>query len=278
MNNQKVERLISKEMDPGFARRARVIAVEAERAFKNKKVKLLDIGCGRGWYEQMLVTLLPKVEIVAIDQNEKYLSQAIGAVKNNRVKFEKTNAGKLPFKKNSFDGVLCTELLEHVGSDKDVISEIYRVLKPGGKLLVSVPHHNYPLLWDPLNWILERTISWHIPKDIWWLAGIWADHLRLYSESEFCEKLVFEGFGQINISRTTHYCAPLSHFLLYGIGKNLVERGWLKSFNRFNFEEKESNILQFVKAYFRLWDKFNDRYSISKNEAFLNLVGVATKI
>lgn len=44
-----------------------------------------------------------------------------------------------PFSDNSFDAVLCTQVLEHVKEPKKVIQNIYRILKPGGKLFLSVP-------------------------------------------------------------------------------------------------------------------------------------------
>lgn len=49
------------------------------------------------------------------------------------------DAGCLPFPTNRFDGVICSELLEHVPSPPLVLSEIHRVLRPGGIALVCVP-------------------------------------------------------------------------------------------------------------------------------------------
>lgn len=43
------------------------------------------------------------------------------------------------FSSGSFDTVLCTEVLEHTADDRKVVSNIYKVLKPGGSLLISVP-------------------------------------------------------------------------------------------------------------------------------------------
>lgn len=49
------------------------------------------------------------------------------------------DAADLPFRDNSFDVVLCSEVLEHVPKPRKVLSESYRVLRPGGSLLVCVP-------------------------------------------------------------------------------------------------------------------------------------------
>ena len=50
-----------------------------------------------------------------------------------------SNLTDLPFKDNSFDAALCTQVLEHVPEPQQVISEIARVLKPGGQLFLSAP-------------------------------------------------------------------------------------------------------------------------------------------
>jgi SAM-dependent methyltransferase len=55
---------------------------------------------------------------------------------------------KMPLGDESFDTVLCAEVLEHVPDPEKALREIYRVLKPGGKLVMSIPHlmylHNEP--------------------------------------------------------------------------------------------------------------------------------------
>ncbi|HLY33902.1 MAG TPA: methyltransferase domain-containing protein, partial [Jatrophihabitantaceae bacterium] len=48
-------------------------------------------------------------------------------------------AAPLPFRDASFDSILCTSVLEHVDNAEYAVSEIARVLKPGGRLLVTVP-------------------------------------------------------------------------------------------------------------------------------------------
>ena len=54
----------------------------------------------------------------------------------------RTEASSLPFRQNVFDGIICSELLEHVSSPPAVLRDIHRVLRPEGLLLICVPFLN----------------------------------------------------------------------------------------------------------------------------------------
>jgi len=266
-HSEAISAFLEKEIDPAFARRARIIL---ENLDLKPGMRVLDVGCGRGFYEMAISNIFSGVKVVGVDLNENYLSVGKNAVRDKNVTFLKADATKLPFKSGSFDRVICSEVLEHIPDDEGVLKEIRRVLKRGGKAIISVPNKNYPFFWDPLNYILEHFFHTHIPSHIWWLAGIWADHERLYTEEELLGKLGRvgglgkSGFTIDKIWRSTAYCLPFSHFLLYGIGKNLVERGWVgKDINRFDFESPPSVLTKIIRFPFMLFDKLN---SITTNE------------
>ena len=86
------------------------------------------------------------------------------------------DATKLPFEDNTFDCVVTSEVLEHIQDDVSVISELHRVLKPGGSLGVTVPS------WWPekINWMLSD--EYHAPKSV-------GGHVRIYSATELKAKL-----------------------------------------------------------------------------------------
>jgi ubiquinone/menaquinone biosynthesis C-methylase UbiE len=272
--NFKIETLLDFEIDPGFKRRAKIITIKSAKLWRKsiKPVKILDIGCGRGWYENMLINVIDNCQVTAIDGNEEYLRQARKAVVSKSVNFVKGDATKLSFPNNHFDGIICSEVLEHITNDEQVIKEIRRVLRPGGTALISVPNKSYPFTWDPVNWVLEKSLRWHFPANIWWLAGIWADHVRLYSETELLRKFDKNDFKVVNVWRTTRFCLPFAHFLLYGIGKNIIEKGMFKNFNRFNFKKKPGMLFNVVKGIFDIWDRKNDKIDTIEGSPFLNLV------
>lgn len=88
--------------------------------------KVLDIGCGAGPYKEFF----PNRFTLDIDPEKN--PDVVGDIHT------------IPLEDNSYECILCTEVLEHVRDPKLAVSELYRVLKPGGKIIVSTPFV-YPL-------------------------------------------------------------------------------------------------------------------------------------
>jgi SAM-dependent methyltransferase len=108
----------------------------------------LDLGCGVGTNLQVLREFSNKV--VGIDYSQKAL---VYSKDKGYSKTIKMSAEHLKFKENTFDLILCSDVIEHI-DDKKALDEIYRVLRPKGILIFSVPAHNY--LWGPTDDISEH--------------------------------------------------------------------------------------------------------------------------
>ena len=94
---------------------------------------VLDAGAGEGKYHQELAhTHYVGVDLSIGDATWNYANLAALA-----------NLMHLPFCAASFDASVCTQVLEHVPEPAQVLAELYRVLKPGGKLFLSVPQSWY---------------------------------------------------------------------------------------------------------------------------------------
>lgn len=260
-----IKQILSHEVDPAFAQRSTYILNAIK---KHKPAKILDAGCGRGFYIKLFSYLTFPKKIVGIDISETYTQKAKTITQNDkRVEVAVASIYKLPFKDNYFDCVVCSEVLEHLDDDLKALQELRRVLKPNGILLITVPHNRFPLLWDPLNWFLMKLFRTHINKNIWWLAGIWADHERLYEKTALKKVLKKAKLSPKPIKNVTNWCWPFSHFMLYGIGKNLVERGSTPGFDRFNFT-KDNFLAKFLARSFALPSsvldkKINTRASVN---------------
>ena len=236
---------LAREIDPAFAARAALTLRQLQPAGGGH---ILDVGCGRGFYVKALNTLYPQAGVIGIDFNADYVAAAKVQTQNTAVDLGRADACALPFGAGAIDAVVCSEVLEHIVEDGAALAELHRVLGDSGLLLISVPHAKYPFLWDPLNWILERAFGTHVPAHIWWLAGIWADHVRLYSAEEITRSVRAAGFEIEELWFTTPRCLPFAHFLLYGIGKNIIERGFCTSCNRFGQEEKNSRWISWARS------------------------------
>lgn len=263
---KKVNKILGGEPDPAFARRARII-------FENLNLsggeKVLEVGCGRGFYLKTLIAVLPDLDITGIDLNEKYLQVAKKFIADGKIKLIRADATNLPFKDETFDRIIATEILEHIPDDLKAILEMCRVLKPDGIAMITVPNKNYPFLWDPLNWVAERIFNRHIPSNIWWLSGIWADHVRLYDEKELRDKVEKKGFKVEKVWYATHYCFPFSHFLFYGVGKNLVEKGFFPDMDRFRKNKKQ---IGFFKVFFWILEQSDKQNNYYQGKSTVNLI------
>ena len=108
---------------------------------------LLDLGCGEGRHSLGACLHNNRAHIVALDLN--YNSLAVGRQQIKEflqhgqysIGFCQASGFNLPFANHSFDHIVCAEVLEHVKDYPLVLQEIYRTLKPGGSLSISVPRY-----------------------------------------------------------------------------------------------------------------------------------------
>jgi len=107
---------------------------------KDKNLKILDIGCGDGALSYLIYQKI-KANITGIDTDINSLEFARRELQKRdaKVKFIKANAYKLPFKNSSFDVIIASEIIEHLGKPKIMLKEIKRVLKPNGQVIITTP-------------------------------------------------------------------------------------------------------------------------------------------
>lgn len=93
---------------------------------------VLDLGCGFG---QFMECAPEKIAVIGINLNDDEI--AVGRKKG--LKIVKADCRKLPFRKDSVDGINCSHLVEHIIEPIDVLEEGKRVLKPDGVIVVRTP-------------------------------------------------------------------------------------------------------------------------------------------
>jgi len=148
--------LYSKEMlDAGMRgqKANRIISVLSDNFSGSlDRLAVLDIGCSSGIMADIISSKVDKV--VGIDIDKKAIEYAKKTYQRKNLCFEVQDSMGLKFTDNSFDVVICAHVYEHVPDCHKLMSEIYRVLKPGGvcyfaaanRLTLIEAHYKLPLL------------------------------------------------------------------------------------------------------------------------------------
>lgn len=108
-----------------------------------KGKKLLDAGCGTGWFSK--VASDHGALVTSMDLGENLLAEVAKKCDTTRVI---GSILEIPFESNAFDVVVSSEVIEHTPDPYKALHEIYRVLKPGGIMVLSTPNRFwYWTLW-----------------------------------------------------------------------------------------------------------------------------------
>lgn len=126
--------------DTGWLQRALYAAVQDRagrelRAFRPRSI--LDVGCGTGIFASRLEQELAPGGLVGCDLSAGMLAEA--AARSRGVGWVRGDSGRLPFRKRSFDAVVCTQAF-HFFDQPAAWREFLRVLAPGGHALVGMIH------------------------------------------------------------------------------------------------------------------------------------------
>lgn len=216
LDRSRLRLLLANEADMAFKRRAQAIFEFLEIGPGHR---VLDLGSGRGFYLNFMRELYPAANVVGLELDRPLLRTALRRVPGSRV--VNASAYALPFPDAAFDRIVFSEVIEHIPDDARAMAEIARVLAPGGIVALTTPNADYPLAWDPVNKILEATLGTHVQHGP--LAGIWANHVRLYSLEDIVTLTADCGLEVDEVRCLTRHAFPFIHNLVYGIGKELLE-------------------------------------------------------
>ena len=135
---------------------------------------VLDAGCGIGGSSR-LITQLFSCRVTGVDLAQKFIEAANFLTKctglDSKTKFKQGSVLELEFADNLFDAVLCQHVLMNIEDKTAAIKEFFRVLKPGGKLILhEVTKGSDVEIEFPVPWASESSISFVQPWDT--LSGI----------------------------------------------------------------------------------------------------------
>ena len=141
--------------------------------FVRDRRHVLDIGCG----SSRMILDLPHAVGLDIRQNKlRWLSW-------RRSRLVRASCERLPFADASFDGVIHSEVIEHLPDDPAILAECRRVLRPGGVLVLGTPDYGRPL-WPVLEWLHSRILP----------GGYAHEHITRFTRRTLAERLTSLGF------------------------------------------------------------------------------------
>jgi ubiquinone/menaquinone biosynthesis C-methylase UbiE len=160
-----------------------MLTAKYERLGLKSGDKVLDLGCGFG--RHAFEAVRRGASVVALDAGRDEVKGvaamfiamveagelAEGSVHANVVQGD---ALHLPFPDGAFDRVICSEVLEHIPDDLSAMSELARVLRPGGTMAITVPRFGPELI----NWALSDEYH-NVP----------GGHIRIYRRSVLAQRL-----------------------------------------------------------------------------------------
>lgn len=152
--------------------------------------RVLDVGCGSGTVAEFLQKKV-NIKITGVDVSEVAIQEA----KKRGIDARVIDAeGKLPFQDNSFDVVLWGDNIEHLFNPMKTLKDIHKVLKTGGRIIISCPNMAY---W---RYRIYYFLRGNLPDTEWsdYPRWFWS-HIRFFDFSTLKEMLVSAGFKNFKI-------------------------------------------------------------------------------
>ena len=258
---KKLSESLNNTLDMALRRRARLII---ENINPKSGESILDVGTGDGFYLFLLSSLnLKNLQLTGIDYNEVALKNAKKNLKGKKITFKVVDLMKKSgLSANKYDKVVMSEVAEHLPDDVKGLQEVHRVMKKGGRLVLTVPNANYPFLWDPMNRTLEFLFGFHFKSGF--LAGIWNQHERLYTPKQIEKVVKKAGFKIKKVDSLTFWSLPFNHYIINAGARFLAHGPKIKAVsgaNKFKPNENKSlvNSLYFFVA--NTIDLLNDLFT-----------------
>jgi SAM-dependent methyltransferase len=166
-----------------FRERNRLI-VWAMRKYFGVTRTFLEVGCGSGYVGAYLTRQIPDLTYTATELLIDAFPHARSRVPNSELL--QADATNLPFDAE-FDVIAAFDVIEHVDDDAAVLSEMYRAVRPGGGLLLTVPQHQF----------------------LWSASDDYAQHRRRYARDELRRKVSAAGFVIVRATSFVTLLFPL---------------------------------------------------------------------
>lgn len=225
-------------------------------AAKHISGKLLEVGSGEGYGIPILMEHCNKY--VAIDKHQPKLEQNY----EDKLQFKEMNIPPLLFEDESFDSLVSFQVIEHIEDDDAFANEIARVLKKGGKAIITTPNRLMSLTRNP----------WHVREYTW-------QQLKSLLQKHFKEVELFGVYGNEEIDayyeKNKASVNKITRFDIFKLQHRLprqllqIPYDVLNRFNRKSLASNNQQLVNHVK-----WQDFSVKKAA---ETCYDLLAVATK-
>lgn len=167
--------------------------IERTRARLGSPVRVLDAGCGDGYWLTRLGEI-EGVELTGVDYNPLRVERAREVARDVSVVLGDMTTYRPP---RPFDVLLLSQIIEHVEDDVGLLRTTRGLLRPGGCLILGTPNEG------------SRLQRWRVPAD--------TDHVHFYTEPEIRAKIERAGFVVDSVMREVFYVGI--DWLYYGLAR-----------------------------------------------------------
>lgn len=159
--------------------------------------RVLDVACGTGVVARLAAEQVgPTGAVTGLDVNPGMLAVARSATPpGTTIEWQEASAEKMPFPDSSFDVVLCQMGLQFMPDRSAALREMYRTLKPGGRLILSVPGP-IPRAME----IMAEGLARHVGAET---AGFVKHIFSLHDTAEIQDLLSEAGFRDVSVESDT---------------------------------------------------------------------------
>jgi SAM-dependent methyltransferase len=167
---------------------------------------LLDAGCSAGYATAHFAKLVDRAAGIDVDEDATLEAQA----KYPEIDFQTAPLERIPHADESFDVVVCLDVLEHVSDEGTAVEELFRVLRPRGTLILTTPHRGAFGFLDPINlpknvapllaryapglerWMVAHSAETH-DGQAWWQAESFHRHYTEADVQRLLDTSVWQG-------------------------------------------------------------------------------------
>ena len=153
--------------------------------------RVLDVGCGDGFFTAQILQRFNLKNVYGLDISSKAVDLA--RLKHPEIKFRQSALNHIPEETSSVDSVTMIEVIEHLVDIEGTLKELFRVMKPGGILLITT---------TDFNWLKQVIIAMFFFEKYFYPTN---PHIRFFKKSTLADILSKNGFSIIKYAWNGDY-------------------------------------------------------------------------